>query len=171
MATRSGKGKEEQTPQNKELQVTVERYKETKLQNEIGKISKSQKDTRSVKIKQETIDDSVNKNSEQKLITRKTEAYGKSDKRNLKVIDLAGGGSKKGDKGKEINSVQQENTKIPARTSKRRIIGAKYPKSNKKYYQDIREYAQLINKEPELGDNGRTEEDKVVFIGKWNWLI
>ena len=52
------------------------------------------------------------------------------------------------------------------RTSKRRIIGAKYPKCNKKYYQDIREYAHLINKETELGEHGRTEEDKVVFLGK-----
>ena len=166
MATRSGKGKEDQTSQNKERKITVERYKETKMQNEMGKISIIQKDTRSVKIKQETIEDSVNKKREQKLITLKTEAYGKSDKRNLEVIDLAGGGSKKREKVKEINSIQQENKKIPVRTSKRRIIGAKYPKSNKKYYQDIREYAQLINKESEPGDNGRTEEDKVVFLGK-----
>ena len=98
MATRSGKGKEDQTTQNRERQETIEIHKETKLQKELEKISKIQQETKSVKIKQETIEDSVNKEREQKLLTSKTEAYGKSVKRNLEVIDLEGGGSRKGTK-------------------------------------------------------------------------
>ena len=75
--------------------------------------SKIQQETKSVKIKQETIEDSVNNEREQKLQNSKADAYGKLNKRNLEVIDLVGGGSRKEDKIMELNSVQEEYKKIP----------------------------------------------------------
>ena len=117
-----------------------------------------QQDTSSVKTKQETLDENLNTDVGRSDTNTEAEEYGQTKKRSVEVVDLLDQSTQQKNKIKFSSPTREAIKRSTMRTSKRRFTGIKYPKRNKKYFQDIRNYAQLLN-------NGGMEDDGQYDLG------
>jgi len=164
METRSGKGNEEPASLKEDKQKSDGIRQKIDLKKEWEKQKQIQQDTSSVKIKKETLEENINIDVGRS--DTEDEEYVHTKKRSVELVDVADQSTQQKNEIKLTSPTREEIKRSTTRTSKRRFTVIKYPKRNKKYFQDIRNYAQLLNNGSMEGDEqynpGEEKAEKVV---------